>query len=90
METNAFIKDKLFDTLKPYRKLWKGHFIIANGYSGASEKAIEIVEKTGDLVAFGHAFMTNLDLPKCLCQTKNLTNLIILPFILIKLLVYSL
>lgn len=74
MEADAFIKDKLVDTLEPYRKLWKGPFITANGYSGVPEQAIEIAEKTGDLIAFGRAFIANPDLPERLRQNQELNQ----------------
>jgi 2,4-dienoyl-CoA reductase-like NADH-dependent reductase (Old Yellow Enzyme family) len=52
------------DTLEPYRQIWKGPFISAGGFSTSKEFAIEIAEKTGNLVAFGRAFIANPDLPE--------------------------
>ncbi|EPB91947.1 hypothetical protein HMPREF1544_01241 [Mucor circinelloides 1006PhL] len=54
----------LVDTLEPYRKLFKGPFITAGGFSNAQEFAEEIAEKTGDLIAYGRAFIANPDLPE--------------------------
>ncbi|KAK4518503.1 uncharacterized protein ATC70_008721 [Mucor velutinosus] len=54
----------LTDTLEPYRKLFKGPFITAGGLSNAQKFAEEIAEKTGDLIAYGRAFIANPDLPE--------------------------
>lgn len=54
----------MVDTLGPYRDLWKGPFITANGFSTARDYAIDYAENTGSLVAFGRAFIANPDLPK--------------------------
>lgn len=50
------------DTLSPYRAIWKGPFISASGFSNARDHAIDVAEKTGDLIAFGRAFIANPDL----------------------------
>lgn len=52
------------DTLEPYRQIWKGPFIVASGYSNAISESVELSEKTGDLIAFGRAFIANPDLPE--------------------------
>ncbi|GAA5796789.1 hypothetical protein HPULCUR_002164 [Helicostylum pulchrum] len=52
------------DTLAPYRQIWKGPFITASGFSNATQEAIDLAEKTGDLIAFGRAFIANPDLPE--------------------------
>lgn len=52
------------DTLEPYRKIWKGPFITAGGFSTNVEHAFDIAEKTGNLIAFGRAFIANPDLPE--------------------------
>ncbi|KAL9536853.1 hypothetical protein MBANPS3_012312 [Mucor bainieri] len=52
------------DTLESYRKIWKGPFITAGGFSTSLEFGNEIAEKTGDLVAYGRAFIANPDLPE--------------------------
>lgn len=52
------------DTLQPFRDIWKGPFITASGFSNATESAIELAEKTGNLIAFGRAFLANPDLPE--------------------------
>ncbi|KAI8387399.1 hypothetical protein BD560DRAFT_486263 [Blakeslea trispora] len=52
------------DTLEPYRQIWKGPFITASGFSTNVPHAIEIAEKTGNLIAFGRAFIANPDLPE--------------------------
>ncbi|KAK4518495.1 uncharacterized protein ATC70_008713 [Mucor velutinosus] len=54
----------LADTLEPYRKLFKGPFITAGGLSSSKKFAEEIAEKTGDLIAYGRAFIANPDLPE--------------------------
>ncbi|KAI8049118.1 uncharacterized protein B0P05DRAFT_563790 [Gilbertella persicaria] len=51
------------DTLDSYRNIWKGPFISAGGYSNTVEHALEIAEKTDNLIAFGRAFIANPDLP---------------------------
>ncbi|KAG2195662.1 hypothetical protein INT47_002901 [Mucor saturninus] len=50
------------DTLAPYRQIWKGPFITASGFSNAPQLAMDMAEKTGDLIAFGRAFIANPDL----------------------------
>ncbi|GAN03415.1 NADH-flavin oxidoreductase / NADH oxidase [Mucor ambiguus] len=57
-------QEGLADTLEPYRKLFKGPFITAGGLSSSQKFAEEIAEKTGDLIAYGRAFIANPDLPK--------------------------
>ncbi|KAL9546816.1 hypothetical protein MBANPS3_006487 [Mucor bainieri] len=52
----------LVDSLHHYRKLFEGPFISASGYSTAPEHAIDMAENTGDLIAFGRAFVANPDL----------------------------
>ncbi|GAA5810972.1 hypothetical protein MFLAVUS_004401 [Mucor flavus] len=52
------------DTLAPYREIWKGPFITAGGFSTALEHAVTLAENTGNLIAFGRAFIANPDLPE--------------------------
>lgn len=52
------------DTLQPYRQIWRGPFITASGFSNATTEAVELAEKTGNLIAFGRAFLANPDLPE--------------------------
>lgn len=52
------------DTLDPYRKIWKGPFITAGGFSTALEHGVQLGERTGNLIAFGRAFIANPDLPE--------------------------
>lgn len=52
------------DTLSPYREIWKGPFITAGGFSTALEHAVTLAENTGNLIAFGRAFIANPDLPE--------------------------
>jgi 2,4-dienoyl-CoA reductase-like NADH-dependent reductase (Old Yellow Enzyme family) len=52
------------DSLEPYRQIWKGPFISAGGFSTSNDFAIDIAEKTGNLMAFGRAFIANPDLPE--------------------------
>lgn len=54
----------VIDSLEPYRKIWKGPLIVASGFSTTRQHAIELAEKTGNLVAFGRAFIANPDLPE--------------------------
>ncbi|OBZ89175.1 12-oxophytodienoate reductase 1 [Choanephora cucurbitarum] len=57
-------KTNSIDTLEPYRKIWKGPLVVASGFSTNIPHAIDLAEKTGDLVAFGRAFIANPDLPE--------------------------
>jgi 2,4-dienoyl-CoA reductase-like NADH-dependent reductase (Old Yellow Enzyme family) len=50
------------DSLDPFRKVWKGNFINAGGYTNHNELAFETAEKTGNLIAFGRQFTSNPDL----------------------------
>ncbi|CAO3637759.1 unnamed protein product [Mucor hiemalis] len=52
------------DTLAPYREIWKGPFITAGGFSTALEHGVQLGERTGNLIAFGRAFIANPDLPE--------------------------
>ncbi|OBZ88429.1 12-oxophytodienoate reductase 1 [Choanephora cucurbitarum] len=52
------------DSLEPYRKIWKGPLVVASGFSTNIPHAIDLAEKTGNLVAFGRAFIANPDLPE--------------------------
>ncbi|OBZ87507.1 12-oxophytodienoate reductase 1 [Choanephora cucurbitarum] len=52
------------DTLEPYRQIWKGPFVAASGFSTNIPHAIETANKTGNLIAFGRAFIANPDLPE--------------------------
>lgn len=62
---NEATKNNLIeDNLQPYRQIWKGPFITASGFSNATQQALDIAEETGDLIAFGRAFIANPDLPE--------------------------
>jgi 2,4-dienoyl-CoA reductase-like NADH-dependent reductase (Old Yellow Enzyme family) len=50
------------DTVLPYRDIWKGSFITASGFYNAIDQAMDIAEETGNLFAFGRAFIANPDL----------------------------
>ncbi|KAL9550716.1 hypothetical protein MBANPS3_004608 [Mucor bainieri] len=52
------------DILGSYRQIWKGPFISAGGFSTSLEFGHEIAEQTGDLLAYGRAFVANPDLPE--------------------------
>ncbi|OBZ80853.1 12-oxophytodienoate reductase 1, partial [Choanephora cucurbitarum] len=52
------------DTLDRYRAIWKGPFVSAGGYSNTVDHAVELAERTGNLIAFGRAFIANPDLPE--------------------------
>jgi 2,4-dienoyl-CoA reductase-like NADH-dependent reductase (Old Yellow Enzyme family) len=62
------------DSLEPYRKLWKGPFISSGGFSTAIEHAIDVAERTGDLISFGRAYIANPDLPERLRNGWELNN----------------
>lgn len=69
IEARADLRDEItapstVDTLEPYRQIWKGPFIAASGFSTSTEHAIDLAEKTGNLIAFGRAFIANPDLPE--------------------------
>ncbi|KAI7855915.1 hypothetical protein BDC45DRAFT_505053 [Circinella umbellata] len=50
------------NTLDPFRKVWKGPFISADGYTTQPELATKIADKTGNLIAIGRAFIANPDI----------------------------
>ncbi|KAL1930994.1 hypothetical protein VTP01DRAFT_10131 [Rhizomucor pusillus] len=50
------------DSLDPFRAIWKGKFISADGYTAYPERAAKIADETGNLVAFGRIFTSNPDL----------------------------
>ncbi|KAG2211147.1 hypothetical protein INT47_006266 [Mucor saturninus] len=52
------------DSIEPYRKIWKGPLVMASGFSTTHQHAIELAERTGNLIAFGRAFIANPDLPE--------------------------
>lgn len=52
------------DSLEHFRKLWKGPFISAGGFSSSIENAFKTAEETGNLIAFGRQFVSNPDLPE--------------------------
>ncbi|KAI8350129.1 hypothetical protein BD560DRAFT_376506 [Blakeslea trispora] len=56
--------DNEVDSLEPYRRIWKGPIIMASGFSTNIPRAIDLAEKTSNLVAFGRAFIANPDLPE--------------------------
>ncbi|KAI8874569.1 FMN-linked oxidoreductase, partial [Backusella circina FSU 941] len=49
-------------TLDPFRRAWKGNFISASGYTYDPKLAIDVAERTGNLIAFGRHFIANPDL----------------------------
>ncbi|KAI7890379.1 uncharacterized protein EV154DRAFT_511420 [Mucor mucedo] len=64
---NIFGNDKQIvplNTLEPYRQIWKGPFITASGFTTAVEAGLDLAESTGNLIAFGRAFIANPDLPE--------------------------
>lgn len=73
---STFFTDEVntIDTLSPYRAIWKGPVITANGFSTAVDHAFDFAEKTGSLVAFGRAFVANPDLPKRLLHNVELNK----------------
>lgn len=62
------------DTLEPYRQIWKGPFISANGFSNSTQYAIDLAEKTGNLIAFGRVFIANPDHPGRLRKNQKLNH----------------
>ncbi|KAI8145275.1 hypothetical protein BJV82DRAFT_605600 [Fennellomyces sp. T-0311] len=52
----------LENSLDPFRKIWKGPFISAGGYSNKIDLMKSVVEETGNLIALGRAFTANPDL----------------------------
>ncbi|KAI8886066.1 FMN-linked oxidoreductase [Backusella circina FSU 941] len=50
------------DSLDPFRKIWRGAFISAGGYTYDKDLAFDTAEKTGNLIAFGRQFLANPDL----------------------------
>lgn len=62
---SSFYNDEvnIIDTLDPYRRLWKGPFITAGGFSNAISHSVNVAQRTGNLIAYGRAFIANPDLP---------------------------
>jgi NADPH2 dehydrogenase len=61
------------DSLDPFRKIWKGTFVTAGGYTTDAQRVVDLAitdvkrvfdlaEKTGNLIAFGRLFIANPDL----------------------------
>jgi 2,4-dienoyl-CoA reductase-like NADH-dependent reductase (Old Yellow Enzyme family) len=50
------------NTLDPFRQAWKGAFISADGYTTDIKGALDVSEKTGNLIAFGRLYIANPDL----------------------------
>ncbi|KAI9362161.1 hypothetical protein BD770DRAFT_382086, partial [Pilaira anomala] len=50
------------DSLEPFRNIWKGPMISAGGYTFDTQKAMDVAEQTGNLIAFGRLFIANPDL----------------------------
>lgn len=61
------------DSLDPYRAIWKGPFMISGGYSNCPQYSIDLAEKTGNLVSYGRAFISNPDLVERLRNNWPLT-----------------
>ena len=68
---SAKVEDNV-NTLDPFRKVWKGPFVSPGGYTTKPELATEIADKTGNLIAFGRAFIAS---PDIVYRLKNLTPL---------------
>ncbi|KAI8877191.1 FMN-linked oxidoreductase [Backusella circina FSU 941] len=68
------VGDKNVDSLEPYRKIWNGPLFASGGYSMGIEDSIQHSEKTGDLIAFGRAFLANPDLPERIRNGYTLNN----------------
>lgn len=50
------------NSLDPFRKIWKGVFMSAGGYTTKPELATQVADATGNLIAIGRAFIANPDL----------------------------
>ena len=64
----------LVNTLDPFRKVWKGPFISAGGYTTSTELIESVAESTGNLIAVGRAFIANPDLVERLKQKLPLNK----------------
>ena len=67
-------KNDTVNTLDPFRKIWKGPFMSAGGYTTKPELAAQIADETGNLIAIGRAFIANPDLVYRLKHDKPLTK----------------
>ncbi|KAI7849975.1 hypothetical protein BDC45DRAFT_488643 [Circinella umbellata] len=67
-------KNDTVNTLDPFRKIWKGPFMSAGGYTTKPELAAQIADETGNLIAIGRAFIANPDLVYRLQHDKPLTK----------------
>ncbi|KAI8145276.1 hypothetical protein BJV82DRAFT_555901 [Fennellomyces sp. T-0311] len=50
------------NSLDPFRKIWKGPFISAGGYTNNTDLIKSVAEETGNLIAIGRAYIANPDL----------------------------
>lgn len=50
------------NSLDPFRKLWKGAFISAGGYTTNPQLGEKVANETGNLIAYGRTFIANPDL----------------------------
>ncbi|CAO3686602.1 unnamed protein product [Rhizopus stolonifer] len=55
-------------------KVWKGPFITTGNFSTDLTYAHEVVNSTGNLIAFGRAFLSNSDLPKRIEHNRALNK----------------
>ncbi|KAL7315316.1 hypothetical protein PS15m_006778 [Mucor circinelloides] len=64
MQIRTLEDDEDADDAAVYRSIWKGP-VISSGFSTFpdTKRAIQHAEKTGDMIAFGRAFVSNPDLP---------------------------
>lgn len=67
-------KNDTVNSLDPFRKIWKGVFISAGGYTTNPELAKKVAEETGNLVAIGRAFIANPDIVERLRNGWPLTK----------------
>ncbi|KAJ8657244.1 hypothetical protein O0I10_007060 [Lichtheimia ornata] len=67
-------KNDTANTLDPFRKVWKGAFISAGGYTTNPALAQKVAEETGNLVAIGRAFIANPDIVERLRNGWPLTK----------------
>lgn len=55
-------KTKELVTLDPFRAIWKGPFISADGYTNNLKLAEDTANRTGNLISFGRGYIANPDL----------------------------
>ncbi|KAI9495763.1 12-oxo-phytodienoic acid-like protein [Zychaea mexicana] len=62
------------NSLDPFRRVWKGTFLSAGGYTTNPQLAAKIADETGNLIVFGRAFIANPDIVERLKNGWPLTK----------------